>query len=51
VKVLERIARRVATLRPEVLLANLKKPVFKLELQNEQQKEKKRRRQEHPRCP
>jgi hypothetical protein len=37
---LERIARRVGTLRPEVLLANLKKPRQKLELQNEQRKQK-----------
>lgn len=35
---LEKIARRVGTLRPEVLLTNLKKPRQKLELQNEQRK-------------
>jgi hypothetical protein len=42
VTVLERAARRIATLRPEVLLTDFKKPVFKLELQNEQQKQRKR---------
>ena len=33
---LERVARRVATLRPEVLLSNVKEPRVRLELQNEQ---------------
>jgi len=35
------IARRVATLRPEILFANSKKPRWKLELQNEQKKKPK----------
>ena len=38
---LERIARRVATLRPEILLTDPKKPRWKLELQNEQKKKPK----------
>ena len=38
---LERIARRVATLRPEILFAHPKKPRWKLELQNEQKKKPK----------
>ena len=38
---LERVARRVATLRPEVLLTVPKKPRWKLELQNEQKKKAK----------
>ena len=35
---LERTARRVAALRPEILLADPKKPRWRLELQNEQKK-------------
>lgn len=35
---LERTARRVATLRPEILLVDPKKPRWRLELQNEQKK-------------
>ena len=38
---LERVARRVATLRPEILLTVPKKPRWKLELQNEQKKKAK----------
>ena len=38
---LERAARRVATLRPEILLTDAKKPRWKLELQNEQKKKPK----------
>lgn len=38
---LERIARRVATLRPEILFTHPKKPRWKLELQNEQKKKPK----------
>jgi hypothetical protein len=38
---LERIARRVATLRPEILFTNSKKPRWKLELQNEHKKKTK----------
>jgi hypothetical protein len=38
---LERTARRVATLRPEILLTDAKKPRWKLELQNEQKKKPK----------
>lgn len=38
---LERVARRVATLRPEILLTAPKKPRWKLELQNEQKKKAK----------
>jgi len=38
---LERIARRVATLRPEILLTTPKKPRWKLELRNEQKKKPK----------
>ena len=38
---LERIARRVATLRPEILLTVPQKPRWKLELQNEQKKKAK----------
>jgi len=41
VELLERVARRVATLRPEILLTTLKTPSFKLELHNEQQKKRK----------
>jgi hypothetical protein len=41
VELLERVARRVATLRPEILQTTLKTPSFKLELQNEQQKKRK----------
>jgi hypothetical protein len=41
---LERTARRVATLRPEILLTDAKKPRWKLELQNEQKKKSKDRR-------
>jgi len=37
---LERAARRVAILRPEVLLGQLKRPRWRLELQNEQKKKK-----------
>ena len=35
---LEGVARRIGTLRPEILLAKLKEPRAKLELQNEQKK-------------
>jgi|SRR5208282_316765 len=38
---LERVARRVATLRPEILLTVPQKPRWKLELQNEQKKKAK----------
>jgi hypothetical protein len=38
---LERTARRLATLRPEILLTDAKKPRWKLELQNEQKRKPK----------
>jgi len=38
---LESIARRVATLRPEILFADAKRPRWKLELQNEQKRKPK----------
>jgi GAF domain-containing protein len=41
---LERSARRVAILKPEVLLGEPKKPRYQLELQNEQKKKAPRRR-------
>jgi len=41
---LERTARRVAILRPEALLGQLKKPRWRLELQNDQKKKKPRAR-------
>jgi hypothetical protein len=40
IRQLERAARRVALLRPEILSSDLKKPRWKLELQNDQQAKK-----------
>ena len=38
---LERVARRIATLRPEILLSKVNEPHLRLELQNEQKKQAK----------